>query len=125
MKRLVALFFSVFYFACSSGVVFSVHQCMDEILISKNTDGASCNVCDRNDKNDCCKTEVKFLKSDVFHKADLMMLSLVKHFSEVSNLYSVFQNTSFPKTETPSVLINAPPEIYGVPVFIRHCNFRI
>lgn len=117
--------FTVFYFGFSSGMVYNVHYCLDEILISTDSVHTSCDICGTDGNKDCCSSEVKILKTDVAQKADI---TLINH----APLAALLPQPGFVAFAAPLVLrnefsvhINAPPEKPQLPLFITHCNFRI
>ncbi|WP_300669342.1 hypothetical protein [Soonwooa sp.] len=125
MKKILAIVFSVFYFGLSSGAVFSVHYCMNELASINQTLDEACGKCGTKSKNDCCKTEFKVLKTDTSQKSELLQLSFISSIAEVVTHHFEFPDISFSDSKFSSIQINAPPESWSVPIFIQHCNFRI
>ncbi len=125
MKKILAILFSVFYFGFSSGAVFSVHYCMNELAsVSRNAEDI-CSKCGVKTKKDCCKTEIKVVKVDDSQKSDFLKIDLLKQIYEVSRHEFLVADPSFSATKFLQIRINAPPEIRPVPIFITHCHFRI
>jgi len=125
MKKILAILFSIFYFGFSSGAVFSVHYCMEELVsVSQKTDDF-CSKCGVKTKKDCCKTEIKVVKVGDSQKSDLLKINLLQQISGIRNPESLFTDTSFSATKFTRIQINGPPETRSVPIFIHHCNFRI
>ncbi|MDQ0594142.1 hypothetical protein QFZ37_002511 [Chryseobacterium ginsenosidimutans] len=125
MKKILAILFSIFYFGFSSGAVFSVHYCMQEFASVSQKAGDVCSKCGVKTKKDCCKTEIKVVKVDDSQKSDLIKIDFLKHIPEVLNHEFFFADKSFSATKFTQIQINAPPEVWSVPLFINHCNFRI
>jgi hypothetical protein len=105
-------------------MVYNVHYCLDQIFVSFSTKN-SCNLCGTKEKKDCCKDEVKVLKTDVAQKTDLS-------FSNDSPLIAVFSEVFYSEYLLPviaqnqfSIQVNAPPDKAEIPLFISYCNFRI
>ncbi|WP_312390184.1 HYC_CC_PP family protein [Chryseobacterium sp.] len=125
MKKILAILFSVFYFGFSSGAVFSVHYCMNELAsVSQKVDDI-CSKCGVKTKKDCCKTEIKLLKVDDSQKSDFLKIDFLQQISELPQNEFFFVDQSFSTTKFTQIQINAPPESLSVPIFIHHCNFRI
>ncbi|WP_185204599.1 HYC_CC_PP family protein [Chryseobacterium sp. C3] len=125
MKKILAILFSVFYFGFSSGAVFSVHYCMNELAsISQKVDDV-CNKCGVKTKKNCCKTEIKIVKVDDSQKSDFLKIDFLKQIHDVHKNVFFFVDHSFSATKFTQIQINAPPEKRSVPIFISHCNFRI
>lgn len=126
MKRLFIILLTFCYFGLSSGAVFSLHYCMDNLVsVSLDNQNETCNSCGTNSKNDCCKTEFKVLKTDFSQKADFLKLKFwsvnldaIQHFYKTDNIIFVASGAV-------SIKINAPPQVRSLPIFIQHCNFRI
>ena len=125
MKKILAILFSIFYFGFSSGAVFSVHYCMEELAsVSQKTEDV-CSKCGVKTKKDCCKTEIKIVKVDDSQKSDFLKIDFLKQISEVPKHVFFFVDQSFSATKFTQIQINGPPEYRSVPIFINHCNFRI
>jgi len=66
MKKILAFFILVTYFAFSCGVVVNFHYCMDELASTQLfvTDHKVCGNCGMHsdDSNGCCRDEVKVMK---------------------------------------------------------------
>lgn len=125
MKKILAILFSVFYFGFSSGAVFSVHYCMNELAsISQKVDDV-CSKCGVKTKKDCCKTEIKIVKVDDSQKSDFLKIDFLKQIHDVHKNVFFFVDHSFSATKFTQIQINVPPEKRSVPIFISHCNFRI
>ncbi|MFY7846631.1 HYC_CC_PP family protein [Chryseobacterium gambrini] len=125
MKKILAILFSVFYFGFSSGAVFSVHYCMNELAsISQKMDDV-CRKCGVKTKKDCCKTEIKVVKVDDSQKSDFLKIDFLKQIYHIHKNDFFFVDHSFSATKFTQIQINAPPEKRSVPIFISHCNFRI
>ena len=117
--------FTVFYFGFSSGLVYNVHYCLDQILISSVSSSKTCDVCGTEEKKDCCKSEIKILKTDVAQKATIAFINdapLATILPQVS--FGDFFAPVVSRTEF-SIHINAPPDKTEPPLFLTHCNFRI
>lgn len=125
MKKILAILFSIFYFGFSSGAVFSVHYCMDELAsVSQKVDDI-CSKCGVKAKKDCCKTEIKIVKVDDSQKSNLLTVDFLKQLPEITNHQFFFVDQSFSVTKFIQIQINGPPTNWSVPLFINHCNFRI
>ncbi|QDP84901.1 hypothetical protein FNJ88_04780 [Chryseobacterium sp. SNU WT5] len=125
MKKYLAIMFTVFYFGFSSGMVYNVHYCLDQILVSSVSSSKTCDVCGTEDKKDCCKSEVKVLKTDVGPKANISFINDAPIGAVLPQEYFVNFITPILERNNFSIHINAPPETAELPLFISHCNFRI
>lgn len=125
MKKILAILFSVFYFGFSSGAVFSVHYCMEELASVSQKVDEICSKCGVKTKKDCCKTEIKIVKIDDSQKSDLFKFDLVKQFPEIKQPEFFLTDKSFSATKFTQIQINAPPEHRSVAIFVHYCNFRI
>lgn len=125
MKRFLAILFTVFYFGFSSGMVYNMHYCLDEVFLSVGNDDLSCTVCKSDKKNDCCKSEIKLAKTDVAPKANLLHIDDFKVFAAPQVTSSVSFLRRALKENYVTVLINAPPEKSLPSLFLTYCNFRI
>lgn len=124
MKKFLAIFFSLFYLAFSSGAVLQLHYCMEEISVSQNS-GDECNVCHSKEKKDCCKDEVKFVKVDHFQKSDLQTLHWLKIPAFLNKIVWNFEIFSKEKSAVALEFHTGPPVIYSPSIYILNCNFRI
>jgi hypothetical protein len=125
LKKFLAIMFTVFYFGFSSGMAYNVHYCLDQIFISTSASDNTCNLCGTKGKKECCKSEIKILKTDVGQKANVSFLNkvpLVAVFPEV--FYAVFAMPTAERNQF-SVQGNAPPDKAELPLFISYCNFRL
>lgn len=98
---------------------------MDELVSIGQKPSENCNVCGVKKKDDCCKTELKIVKTDQPQKSDLLKLSFTNYILEP--VQQVFKKVEFSifKTEITTIQANAPPESASVPIFIQHCQYRI
>ncbi|RNA62475.1 hypothetical protein D1631_11290 [Chryseobacterium nematophagum] len=119
MKKILAIIFSIFYFGFSSGAIFSVHYCMNNLSsISQK--------CGVKDKNGCCKTEFKIFKVDDFQKSELFKTNFLQFVQENNEKYDfLLLDRSFSASKYIRISINGPPEKKSIPIYIHHCNFRI
>lgn len=105
-------------------MVYNVHYCLDKIFISTSTSN-SCELCGTTKKKDCCKDEVKTVKTDVAQKADVSFLSNAPIAAILPDVfYAEFLKSAVERNQF-SVQVNAPPDKAKLPLFISYCNFRI
>lgn len=77
------------------------------------------------EKSDCCKDEVKVLKTDVAQKAnisfiaDAPLVAIIPQIFYAEFLQPVLERNQF------AIYSHAPPNPPDVPLFISYCNFRI
>ena len=128
MKKLAATIVLFIYFVVSTGFVVSVHYCMDVFNAVElgHTEDDACNTCGMpiNDKDGCCKDEVKVLKI----KVDQLVSKLVK---------TDFSLQAIPVTQTPfyftplySKFEKTEPVAHGPPLseqdtYLQNRVFRI
>ncbi|CAA7196663.1 hypothetical protein CHRY9293_02742 [Chryseobacterium potabilaquae] len=126
MKKILAIIFSIFYFGFSSGVIFSIHYCMNNLSSINPKSDNFCQKCGVKDKNGCCKTEFKIFKVDDFQKSELFktnFLPLVHENKEKCDF--LFLDRCFSTSKYIRISINGPPEKKSLPIYINHCHFRI
>ena len=117
--------FTIFYFGSSSGMVYNVHYCLDQIFVSTASSSKTCDLCGTDKKKDCCKDEVKVLKTDVASKADISFIGSAPLAAIIPEVfYSEFLVPVLERNQF-SVRVNAPPDKATIPLFISYCNFRI
>ena len=125
MKKILAILFSVFYFGFSSGAVFSIHYCMEELVsVSRKIDDM-CGKCGVKTKKDCCKTEIKIVKVDDSKTSSLLTIDFITYIPEPQKHRFFLLEKTFWRSKFTAVQNNAPPDQRSVPIFIQHCNFRI
>ena len=117
--------FTVFYFGFSSGMVYNVHYCLNQIFVSSASSKKSCDLCSTDKKKDCCKTEIKILKTDVAPKADVSFINDAPAVAIIPEDYFANFLTPVLERKNISVQINAPPDKAELALFISYCNFRI
>lgn len=117
--------FTFFYFGFSSGMVYNVHYCLDQIFVSSASSKKSCDLCSTDKEKDCCKTEIKILITDVASKAVVSFINDAPAVAILPQKY--FANFITPVLERNnfSIQIKAPPDKAELPLFISYCNFRI
>ena len=125
MKKCLAVMFTVFYFGFSSGMVYNVHYCMDKVLTSFATSTNTCGLCGKEKMKDCCKSEIKVLKTDVAQKADISFIADAPVVGILPELFYADFFTSVLDRNQFSVRVKAPPNKSELPLFISYCNFRI
>ncbi|SHG00734.1 HYC_CC_PP family protein [Chryseobacterium sp. OV279] len=126
MKKILAIFFSVFYFGFSSGAAFSVHFCMEEFVSVSQKTTDICGKCGVKEKKGCCKTEIKVVKVDDSQKSDLLMIDFLSQIvPTLTEQPFFFADKSFSATKFTQIRINGPPEYKPVPIYLNHCHFRI
>ena len=126
MKKSFAIFIALLYIAITSGFTLDLHYCMGKLSAVKLQAHADehCHKCGKNGK--CCKDEIKFCKVDLSHeavKAPVNTAPVVKNLSLPLIIFPV------PPVALSSYFTaydhHAPPGNEGVPLFIKHCTYRI
>jgi hypothetical protein len=140
MKKFLATILALVYLATSVGATVHMHYCMDKLvswsLDTKTTNKKSCPYCGMNksttdkhcgkESKGCCKDDQKQVKVDNDQKMTEFSVQLAKIYPEpITRAFSdrLFTYT-FSLTETYPV-VNAPPQIKLLPLFVRNCVFRI
>jgi hypothetical protein len=131
MKKLITLFFSLFYFIAASGVYVQAHFCADELssvnyfAFHENDD---CGCGDEPAGEDCCKDVMHFYKVNAHHEAGLVKANQI--FSkpgiqlftaqQLFNLFFVFRPAFDYANHAP------PPFLFTKSsLFVLNCVFRI
>ncbi len=130
MKKLTVLILSLLYITTSSGVMVNAHYCMGKLVdwsFSHSSD-ENCTKCGMSDTESkgCCSDEERTLKLDTDQKVVKLAhqlpqntsIALTHYFSETS-FVCVFSGTDEP------LFKRAAPLRQNLPLFIRHCVFRI
>lgn len=125
MKKYLAIMFTVFYFGFSSGMVYNIHYCMDKVFTSFSTSTNTCGLCGKEKMKDCCKSEIKVLKTDAAQKADISLIADAPFVAIISQLFYADFLTPVLESNQFSILAKAPPDKSELPLFISYCNFRI
>lgn len=127
MKKTILLFLALFYSVASSGMAIKLHDCIDTTFFCDMPhQEQSSDHCTESKVPDCCKTTVKWIKSDVAQKADLLQIT---HLSVPAFLPPAVFNFEPIDQEFSSAIAqhypNAPPVNGNSPIFILHQNFRL
>ena len=134
MKKFILAIFAFTYLAISSGFTVHMHYCMDKLAdinfssAANKQNNCGLSSCDATGfkANSCCKDEITLVKiADVqqsvdskFHVPDSMAFAMPVSCYKlpIANIFSaVIEN---PQT-------NSPPFACSIPLYIRHCVFRI
>ena len=116
---------TVFYFGSSSGMVFNLHYCLDEIFVSTGSEKKSCDICGAEQNNDCCKSETKVLKIDLVQKSKFLDVDFTNFPAHIA--VSNFDNFTVGNSQQYllPIQIKAPPEVQHNSLFKIYGNFRI
>lgn len=133
MKKLFVFILAVIYLSEASGMGLHLHYCMDKLVYWGLTEPKKkCATCDHSINcapkiacKDCCKDELKTAKFDNANKVDQVLLT--RNFPiETVHLFSSLEIPCIvPYTTIRAYNINAPPDLYKVPIFIFNRVFRI
>jgi hypothetical protein len=133
MKKTLLTFLVFLYLGSSSGFAMHFHYCMDE-LIGTSLSKANLKECDNCgmevtpiEDNGCCKEEYKQLKIDKNKNVEDFALQLMQTLS-ISLPPTILESPLFLKLATSAAdypVVNSPPQISAVPVYLRNCVFRI
>jgi hypothetical protein len=130
MKKLLFLFMTLAYMVSATGATLYVHHCMGKVVDwDFKKDGVeNCTNCGmhKNDKNDCCKDEMRVLKMDNAQKqpeAARYDIGIKDIFLPLTWFALVQQNFQFVKHSFPLV-VNMPQQV--VPdLCVLHCTYLI
>ena len=121
MKRITLIFLIFVYAFSTTGVSLKAFYCCGKLQslkpvlteAGKNTEG-------------CCKTTYQSFKVKDTHTATGAFEAPVVHQATINFLASIFQEIAPLSTQTPGVIDDhAPPLFGGVPVYISACVYRI
>jgi hypothetical protein len=138
MKKVLATILAVIYLSTSMGATIHLHYCMGKLFSWSLTgnDSKNCEKCGMSKRNTgghggivnngCCKDKLTQVQLDQNQKttennytlSDPSLIAIPVTTAAFSDLYVVSSILGYPTA-------NAPPEPDKVPVFIRHCAFRI
>lgn len=109
------------------------HYCMDQLIGTSlvKTAVEECGNCgmevNPTEDNGCCKEEFKQLKFDTNQNVEEFALQIMQTLG-TSLPPATFEIPSFLQLATNATdypLVNSPPEINTIPVYLRNCVFRI
>ncbi len=125
MKNFFVILLTLFYSATSSGMVWQLHQCLDEVFLSAGVEEGACGICDTGENKDCCKSELKLVKTDLSQKAGSFLLKLMAQPAAVPAVFSLVLPGTLAKVNLDFIQINAPPDLHRLALYVIHCNYRI
>ncbi len=125
MKNFFIILLTLFYSATSSGMVWQLHQCMEEVFLSVGAEEGACGICKTNGKKDCCKSELKLVKTDLSQKANSFLFKMMAQPAAVPAVFSFVLPGTLAKVNLDFIQINAPPNLHRLALFVIHCNYRI
>jgi hypothetical protein len=122
------LFIALLYLSVSSGLAVEIHHCMGKVedVSLLKSDSKECGNCGMpKGDNACCKDELKFVKLNDSHKLLDVGYQLNLPVAIVSKSFHVATRPA----SRPGVLTDfanhSPPSFSALPLFIKHCVFRI
>ncbi|WP_027376610.1 HYC_CC_PP family protein [Kaistella palustris] len=125
MKNIFVILLTVFYSATSSGMVWQLHQCFDEVFVSVGAEDGACGICGTQSKKDCCKSELTLVKTDLSQIASHFVFKTIDQPAILAPefVYTFAENVR--ESNSHFIHINAPPDLYRPALFVIHCNYRI
>ena len=131
MRKLSVLILAILYISISTGATVHVHYCMGKLAGwgFGQDDSKTCGKCGmpKHEKdNGCCKDKHKFIKSNTDQKITESAFQSIqlKAFFLPSSLFDI-SNIDFHSVTDEIPDAHAPPQTYGVAVYIRNCVFLI
>jgi hypothetical protein len=131
VKKLIAIFFLISYFASASGLAFNVHYCGGEIDSIKLDFGQTKKTCGCGSKKmdkDCCKDKKVVAKIKDAHKGSdtkivfkVNIQKLLAHAPQFPQTICFVPNHS----QLSSTYAHAPPIIRKQAIYILYCVYRI
>lgn len=127
MKRILACFLMILYATCSMGMRVHVHYCMDKFsgieFFGNRQKCPRCGMDIRQERKDCCRDVIKFVKHDKLHMAgpgviimDALVLPPMHFLYSISPVYRLARSEEIPLNSS------APP---GEPVYLLCRNLRL
>ncbi|MDP3393441.1 hypothetical protein [Sediminibacterium sp.] len=128
MKRVGLILLFCIYAAASFGVGIKQFYCCNQLKSTTISYAAvSENSCGMSHKmKDCCKTKVKFVKSQDTHfaKTGLTSMPSLELHTNTTSFYSINQLVSY-KGAIAVPQSNPPPLQTSIPLYQFYCNYRI
>ncbi len=128
MKKLGLILLFCIYAAASFGVSIKQFYCCNQLksttISYAAVEESSCGMSHK--MKNCCKTKVKFIKSQVTHfaKTGLTSMPSLELHTNTTSFYSINQLVSY-KGAIAVPQSNPPPLQTSVPLYQFYCNYRI
>ena len=128
VKRLGLILLFCIYAAASFGISIKQFYCCNQLKSTSISYAAvSESTCDMKHKmKDCCKTKVKFVKSQDTHfaKTGLTSMPSLELHTNITAFYSTIQLVNY-KGAIAVPQSNPPPLNSPIPLYQFYCNYRI
>ncbi len=131
MKKFVSLIFALFYLSVASGASVNLHYCMDKLVDWSfgSSEASACSNCgmpkQESKKKACCKDVQQSAKIEKAQQGNAQVFS-AKTLSEMPILFVVY---NFRWANSQGFRFNnyakAPPLGSPLPLFVKHCIYRI
>lgn len=127
MKKWFSICFTVLYFGFSSGIVYTVRQCVTQNWSSKNNcKSEKCGHCDSTKKeNNCCKNDATIAKTDLSKTTDVFAIPSYSITTKNNFILPNFEISSLRFARALSIQTKEPPNSPKQPIFIINNNLRI
>ena len=128
MKRLGLIILFCTYAAASFGVSIKQFYCCNQLksttISYAAVEESSCGMSHK--MKNCCKTKVKFVKSQDTHfaKTGLTSMPFIELHTNATSFYSINQLVSY-KSAIAVPQSNPPPLQTSIPLYQFYCNYRI
>jgi hypothetical protein len=138
MKKVLVSILAVIYLSTSMGATVHLHYCMGRLVSWGLADrpGKSCDFCGMQKTGasgecvvgmkNCCHEESKQIGNDKDQKAAQEFFQVTKIAPAVADLpVPVWMNSVVSSPVLSQPVSHGPPLVAVVPLFVRHCTFRI
>ena len=131
MKRFLVTILALVYLFTSTGATVHMHYCMGQLVnwgLWHGHSSGECDYCgmDKNQKDNCCKDEHKFIKNNNDQKIAEAAFTLLPSFSlGETATFSEYTAPVIASVSETHLLPNAPPGTNGIAIYIIKCVFRI
>jgi len=129
MKKFLVTILAVFYLGVSSGATMYFHYCMGQLveigLVSAKAEKCSKCSMKTDAAKDCCKHETKQAKVDTAQKTSDQSFQFKSISTEVKFDYYTLPKVYISSINEDFPLLNSPPNLQSLPVFLRNCSFLI
>ena len=131
MKKFLVTILALVYMFTSTGATVHMHYCMGQLVnwgLWHGQSSSECGYCgmDKNQKENCCKDEHKFIKNNNDQKIAEAAFTLMQSFSLAETaIFSQYTAPVIASITDIYPLPNAPPEANGIAIYIIKCVFLI
>jgi hypothetical protein len=131
MKKFLVTILALIYMFTSTGATVHMHYCMGQLVnwgLWHEQSPSACHYCgmDKNQKDNCCKDDHKFIKNNNDQKIAETAVTLIQAFSLAeTTTFSQFTAPVIASVTETYPLSNAPPRTNATAIHISNCVFLI